>query len=103
MQGEVGWLDAQSSMRLDGLEDMHFCHIEIQADRLPDCDVDLGIHHGQETAFATFYHKENFRTERLDHLHMTVNRGEIPFVFPRLGPGYIGGTYSKDDILPHIG
>jgi hypothetical protein len=37
-------LDPQSSMRLDGLENMHFRHIKIQADRLPDCD--LGIHHG---------------------------------------------------------
>ena len=102
MQGEVDWLDAQSSMRLGGLENMHFRHIEIQADRLPDCDLDLGIHHGQETAFATFYHEENLRTKRLDHLHETVNRGKIPFVFPRLGSRYIGGTYSKDDILPHI-
>jgi hypothetical protein len=82
---------------------MHFRHIKIQADRLPDCVIDPGIHHGQEAAFATFYLEENFRTERLDYLHMTVNRGEIPFVFPCLGPGYIDGAYSKDDILPHVG
>src|SRR3989339_1525543 len=95
-------LDAQSSMRLGGLEDMHFRHIEIQADRLPDFDLDLGIHHGQETAFATFYNEQNFRTEWLNDLHMTVNRGKIPFAFPHLGSGYIGRTYSKDDILPHV-
>ena len=89
-------------MRLDGLENMHFRHIKIQAGRLPDFDLDLGIHQGQETAFATFYNEENLRTERLDELHMTVNRGNIPFVVPCLGPGYIGGTYSKDDIRPHI-
>jgi len=95
-------LDAQSSMRLGGLEDMHFRHIKIQADRLPNFDLDLGIHHGQETAFATFYNEQNFRTERLDNLHETVNRGKIPFALPHLGSGYIGGTYAKDDILPHI-
>jgi hypothetical protein len=44
-------------MRLDGLENMHFRHIKIQADRLPDFDLDFGIYHGQETAFATFYNE----------------------------------------------
>ena len=63
---------------------MHFRHIKMQKDRLPDFDVDLGIHHGQKTAFATFYHEESFRTEWLDHLYKTLNRGKIPFVFSRL-------------------
>lgn len=44
-------------MRLDGLENVHFRHIKIQAERLPDFDIGLGIHHGQETAFAAFYNE----------------------------------------------
>jgi hypothetical protein len=62
-------------MRLDGLEDMHFRHIKIQADRLPDFDLDLGIHHGQETVFATFYYEENFRTNRysFEMMHTVKN------------------------------
>ena len=71
-------------MRLDGLEKMHLRHIKVQKDHLADFEVDLRIHHGQKTGFATLYHEESFRPEWLDHLYTALHRGKIPFILSHL-------------------
>ena len=90
-------------MRFDELEEMHFGQIKMQGERLTDFEVDLGIHHGEKTDFATLHQEESFRPKGLDHLYTTLDQGKISLAFSHFGSGYVIGTYPKDDLLPHIG